>query len=132
MSISTIDNAPEYIRFGVLQLSADGLTTKQLVEWLAGHGVQVSPDSVNYHLRKNGIYTDRKWWIDPDDTFADKMRQYIDALESRGDAPFRLYDLNLKGQAWGACTSKLLADGIIEKVPGQRLWYRAITPCASD
>lgn len=126
MSVSALDNAPEYIRFGVLQLSKDGWTSKQLVEWLEGHGIHLPTDSVNYHLRKNGIYTDRKWWVDPADTPEKRKQQYVTALISYKHQMFRLWDINLKGGAWGFCTRALLNDGIIEKIQGRRRWYRIL------
>lgn len=127
MSVSTIDSAPEHIQFAVLQLSKDGMPSKQLADWLAGHGIVVSTDSVSYHLRKNGICNDRKWWIDPADTFDERMTQFIDALSSYNGQTFRLYDLNLKGRVWGACTRALLRDGVIEKMVCSGNWYRIVT-----
>lgn len=126
MSASALDNAPEHVQFGVLQLSSEGWTSKQLVEWLASHGIFLSPDSVNYHLRKNGIHTDRKWWVDPDDTPEKRKQQYVTALISYKHQTFRLWDINLKGGAWGFCTRVLLNDGIIEKIQGRRRWYRIL------
>ena len=126
MSISVIDNAPEYVGFGVRQLSAEGWTSEQLVEWLAGHGIRVSPDSVNYHLRKNGVHTDRKWWIEPADTFDERMQQYIVALNECDTNTFRIWDLNLRGRVWNVCTRRLINNGIIEKVPNQRRWYKIL------
>jgi hypothetical protein len=126
MSTSIIDRAPEHIQFALLQLSKDGMTSKQLVEWLAGHGIVVTSDSVSYHLRKNGIYTDRKWWIDPADTHAERMTQFIDAMTSHDGRTFRLWDLNLKGRVWGACTRSLLKDGVIEKIECSGQWYRIV------
>ena len=126
MSVSAIDNAPEYIQFGVLQLASDGWEPKQLVEWLEGHGICVTSDVVGYHLRKNRICADRKWWIDPANTHTERMKQYVTALAAHDNETFRLWDIDLRGRVWGACTRALLRAGAIEKVQCSGQWYRIV------
>ena len=126
MSIGKIDAAPKHIQLMVLKMAEEGRTHQQIANWLSAKGVLVSRHVVGYHLRNLVVCVDRQWWTDHADTFAGRMEQYTAALELRGSDPFRLFDLNLKGRVWGACTSKLLVDGVIEKVPGQRKWYRVV------
>lgn len=126
MGVSTIDAAPEHVRFAVLQLASDGMPPKQLVKWLVGHGIVVTSDVVGYHLRKNGIYTDQKWWVDPADTHAGRMKQYVTALATHNSDTFRLWDIDLRGRVWGTCTRILLSTGAIEKVRCSGQWYRIV------
>lgn len=126
MPISTIDSAPEHIQFAVLQLAADGMTPTQLVEWLAGHGIIVTVNMVGYHVRKNGIRVDQKWWIDPADTHPERMKQYVTALAAHNSDTFRLWDIDLRGRVWGACTRILLSAGAIEKIQCSGQWYRIV------
>ena len=126
MGTSAIDKASEEVQAMVLQMADEGHTQEQIASRLVEHGITLVPASIGHHLRKNGIRADRHWHIEPANTFEERMRQYLDALESRNCTSFRLWDLNFRGRVWGACTRALLDMGIIEKGTGKRRWYNLV------
>jgi len=123
MKPSAINGASEEIRAKVLQMGREGQTHEQIVEWLSDNGISSTSDTVGYHLRNNGIHVDRQWWINPANTFDGRMKQYVTAIIAHESPMFRLFDLCLKGKAWGACTRALLKKGMIKEMQCSGRWY---------
>ena len=125
-TIGLIARLPQEVQVAILDMGhiRDHTT---ISKWLAEQEVYVTRNNVGTYLRKHGIYTDQKWWTSPADTHDGRMQQYITALIGRDNPEFRMWDLNLRGQTWNACTRALMKMGAIELMHGQkRRWYRII------
>jgi hypothetical protein len=113
--ISFFEKQPQYIQDMVLRMSEDH-TASDVIERLNTLGIYPTPDQLGHFRRKHNKSSGRHSVTSPEDTFAERIWQYISAIPLHHGNTWSNPNLGFKGQIWARCASKLCNAGMIEQV----------------
>lgn len=124
-----IGGLPQSARDNIKTMHDGGGTVMEIHNWLQSQGF----DRVTYGMTrgwcaKNFGVRKRAGYIEPAETFEERLQQYVDAVIAAGLQIYTLNRIRLYGPIWGACTLALKQAGIIEADNQNGSRYRLIAP----